>query len=453
MIGTLSLSELVAKTGGELIGADVEFSNVSTDSRTILPGDLYLSLIGENFNGHDFVESAAKSGAVAAVVSEPVDSSIPLLRVSDTHKALGDLANLNRNRSTAKVIALTGSQGKTTVKEMTGAILSSHGKTFITSKNLNNTIGVPLTLLQLKDQEFAVIEMGANGAGEIAFSVGVTEPDIVLITKASAAHIEGFGSLQGIVEAKGEIIDGLSESGIAVLNADDKNVGQWQRRAAGRRVVLFSLLEGEESEYFASEIDLSLVGKLSFKLHSPRGTKHIQLQMMGEHNVANAVSAAALALEAGASLNDVAEGLASLSPIDGRLKLRDGFNDCILIDDTYNASPDSFYSAIDALMSFPGRKIVIAGDMKELGSESEESHVKVGQFAAKAGVDEFWTTGEMSKWAADAYGVSALHFENQEQLIQQCRLNAAKDVVFLVKGSRGAMMENIINELLIGEAV
>lgn len=453
MIGEITLSELAARTGGQLIGQDTKFSNVSTDSRNVAAGDLYLALVGERFNGHDFVGVAADQGAVAAVVSEAVETTIPILQVNDTHKALGDIANANRRRSNATVIALTGSQGKTTVKEMVGAILANRAKTLITSKNLNNTIGVPLTLLQLKDQEFAVIEMGANGAGEIAFSVGIAEPDIVLITKASAAHIEGFGSLQGIVEAKGEILDGLGESGVAVLNADDKNVDQWQRRAGNRKTVLFSLLEKAESQYFASEIDVSKVGELAFKLHCPQGSASIQLNMMGEHNVANAVSASALALEVGASLEDVIKGLASLSSIDGRLKLRSGINGCTLIDDTYNASPDSFFSAIDALMSFPGRKIVIGGDMKELGEESAKSHASVGGYAKRAGVDEFWATGEMSELAVHSFGERAIFFESQNELIEHCRAGANQDVVFLVKGSRGAMMENIINELLIKEVI
>lgn len=453
MIGEMTLTELASRTGGQLLGPDVAFSSVSTDSRSVEVGDLYLALVGERFNGHDFVEAAADRGAVAAIVSEAIETSIPVLRLSDTHKALGDLANANRRRSKATVIALTGSQGKTTVKEMAGAILSNRAKTLITSKNLNNTIGVPLTLLQLKDQEFAVIEMGANGAGEIAFSVEAAEPDIVLITKASAAHIEGFGSLQGIVEAKGEILDGLSESGIAVLNADDKNVGQWQRRAGNKKIVHFSLLEKAGSQYFASDIDATEVGKIGFKLHSPHGVTSIRLNMMGEHNVANAVSASALALEVGASLDDVANGLASLSSIDGRLKLRDGINGCTLIDDTYNASPDSFFSAIDALMSFSGRKFVIAGDMKELGEESAESHESVGAYAKRCGVNEFYATGEMSKLGVHAFGERAVHFQSQNELIEQCRASANRDAVFLVKGSRGAMMENIINELLIKEAI
>ena len=453
MIGKLSLSEFAHRTGGELFGSDAQFSEISTDSRSIVSGDLYLCLIGEHYDGHDFVQAAVDGGAVAVVASKAVESSISALQVNDTHMALGALALINRQRSDATIIALTGSQGKTTVKEMAGAILSNRAKTLITSKNLNNTIGVPLTLLQLKDQKFAVIEMGANGAGEIAFSVGIAQPDIVLITKASAAHIEGFGSLQGIVEAKGEILDGLCGSGVAVLNADDENVGQWQQRASNSKVVLFSLLEKANSQYFSSEIDLSVIGEVSFKLHCPKGNAQVHLKMMGEHNIANAVSAAALAIEVGASLDDVVKGLASLMPIEGRLKLRDGINGCVLIDDTYNASPDSFYSAIDALMSFSGRKIVIAGDMKELGGESEESHLNVGRYALQAKVDEFWATGELSKSAVDAFGKRARYFESQKELIERCRTAANQDAVFLVKGSRGAMMENIINELLIKEAI
>lgn len=453
MIGSISLSELASITGGEVIGDDVRFSEVSTDSRSVAQGDVYLALKGERFNGHDFVSAATEKGALAAIVSEAVNASTPLLKVKDTHNALGDLARENRRRSKAKIIALTGSQGKTTVKEMTGAILARKAKTLITAKNLNNTIGVPLTLLGLSDHEYGVIEMGANGAGEIKFSVGKAEPDIVLITKASAAHIEGFGSLQGIVEAKGEIIDGLGESGIAVLNADDPNVWQWQDRAKKNSIVLFSLREKVGSEYFASAIDTSKIGRLSFKLHSPKGSVDIDLQMMGEHNVANAVAASALALEMGASLDNVAAGLADLSPIDGRLKLRCGINGSTLIDDTYNASPDSFFSAIDALLEFSGRRIVVAGDMNELGEESQEAHENVGSYAAKAGVDEFWTLGEMAIWSANAFGKNAIHFESSESLIKHCQANAKKAAVFLVKGSRGAKMENIINGLVSGEAI
>lgn len=453
MIGPISLSELASITGGEMIGDDVKFSSLSTDSRNVCHGDLYLALKGERFNGHDFVEAAAEKGAVAAVVSEPSKASMPLLKVTDTYEALGDLARENRRRSDAKIIALTGSQGKTTVKEMAGAILARKAKTLITAKNLNNTIGVPLTLLGLSDHEFGVIEMGANGAGEIRFSVSKAEPDIVLITKASAAHIEGFGSLQGIVEAKGEIIDGLNESGIAVLNADDPNVWQWQERAKNNAVVLFSLREKQGSQYFASAINTTKIGELSFKLHSPKGSVDVNLQMMGEHNVANAVAASVLALEMGASLENVSAGLADLTPIDGRLKLRSGLGGSTLIDDTYNASPDSFFSAIDALMKFPGRRIVVAGDMNELGNESQDSHESVGRFAANAGVDEFWTIGNMAKWAANAFGKNAVHFESSKELVMHCQSNTKEDAVFLVKGSRGAKMENIINGLVSGETV
>lgn len=452
MIGTFTLSETAVLTGGNLLSSDVEFSNISTDSRTVECGDLYLALKGEHFNGNDFVENVAAKGAVGAIVSESVDSSIPLLKVLDTHTALGDLARENRRRSKAKIIALTGSQGKTTVKEMVGSILSQRAKTLITSKNLNNTIGVPLTLLQLADHEYGVIEMGANGAGEIAFSVASAEPDIALITKASAAHIEGFGSLQGIVEAKGEILDGLGDSGIAVLNADDENVWQWQRRAEGKSTVLFSLRDNKNSQYFASDIDVSQESGIRFKLHSPQGNIEISLKLMGEHNVANAIAASALALEMGAVLDDVAKGLAGLPSIDGRLKLRLGMKDSKLIDDTYNASPDSFFSAIDTLMNFPGRRIVVAGAMNELGNESREAHESVGLYAAEAGVSEFWTIGEMTKWASDAFGEQALHFNCFGSLLEHCRENAHKDTVFLVKGSRGAKMENIINGLLSGEA-
>ncbi|MFK7865178.1 MAG: UDP-N-acetylmuramoyl-tripeptide--D-alanyl-D-alanine ligase [Pseudohongiellaceae bacterium] len=452
MIGSYTFSEIAASLDGELLNTDVEFSEISTDSRTLKKGDLYLALKGEHFNGNEFVENAGKNGAIGAIVSEAIDASIPLLKVHDTHRALGDLARENRRRSNAKIIALTGSQGKTTVKEMVGSILSLRAKTLITAANLNNTIGVPLTLLKLKDHEFAVIEMGANGAGEIAFSVARAEPDIVLITKASAAHIEGFGSLQGIVEAKGEIIDGLGQAGIAVLNADDENVSQWQHRARDKRIVLFSTCEKQGSDYYASDINTSSPNGIGFRLNSPQGSVEISLNMMGEHNVANAVSASALALEMGAKLSDVAQGLAGLLPIDGRLKLRQGVNGSQLIDDTYNASPDSFFSAIEALMNFSGRRIVVAGDMNELGSESRKSHEQVGKFAASAGVDEFWSVGNMAKWSSESFGEKAVHSNDLNSLLDRCLASADDKTVFLIKGSRGARMEKIVNGLLSGEA-
>ncbi|MCH8174270.1 MAG: UDP-N-acetylmuramoyl-tripeptide--D-alanyl-D-alanine ligase [Proteobacteria bacterium] len=449
----MTLSLLVEELGGELTGADLEFSCLSTDTRTLARGSLYLALAGNNFDGDEFVTDAAEKGACAAVVSRELESTIPTLRVVDTHVALGKISALNRKRSRAKVIALTGSQGKTTVKEMLGAILSAAGETLITQANLNNTIGVPLTLLDLEPgHDYAVIEMGANTAGEIGFSAGLTQPDIALITNASAAHIEGFGSLEGIVSAKGEIIDALGAQGLLILNADDAHVHDWIRRAGSRRTVLFSTDRGRENaDYSCSDIARGAGGRVSFNLITPMGQRRIAIKLLGVHNVANSVAAAATAIEAGASLDQVESGLASLQPVLGRMHPMVGVNDSCLIDDSYNASPSSFRAAIDVLGSCSGLRFLIAGDMKEMGKASESAHSAVGEYAAKAGIDKLWAVGEQSEFTVKAFGAGGRHFSKMGELMTACQDIASSDVTFLVKGSRGAGMDAVVDVLRASE--
>ena len=444
------LSGLAEQLDGEIIGDNVEISALSTDTRALKKGDTYLALVGPNFNGNDFLMEAESNGAIAAIVSNPISKHaqpLPLLRVKDTHLALGKIASINRERSTARVIALTGSQGKTTVKEMIGAILCREGETLITQANQNNTVGVPLTLLQITDQhKFAVIEIGADCHGEIEFSAAMAKPNIALITNANAAHIEGFGSLQGIVEAKGEIIGTAEESASIILNADDENVAQWIERAAGKKVIQFSAAN-PQADCYAKDTVVGKKGVVSFTLSTPRGLERISLQLLGKHNVTNAVAAATAALEVGASLKSIGEGLGSLVPVNRRLNPRVGFNSCCVVDDTYNASPSSFKAAIDVLVLFPERKILIAGDMKELGSEAEESHREVGRYASDSGVDGLWTVGDLSSLASAELGKKGKHFATTNELIYACKALASSDVVFLVKGSRGAHMEVIVDEL------
>lgn len=449
MIGELTLTQLAQVLDGELLGDDVTFSNVSTDTRSLEKGDLYLALVGENFDGNDFVADAGMRGACGAVVSRAVDSELTALRVKDTHEALGALGHIARKRSEARVIALTGSQGKTTVKEMLHGILASAGECLATEANLNNTIGVPLTLLKIEARHrYVVVEMGANGAGEIAFSVAATEPDIALITNASPAHIEGFGSLQGIVTAKGEIIDGLKNDGVMVLNADDAHVQQWTTRAESKRVVKFSYENAAgDSQYFASSVETSGDATSRFILHTPQGDQALTLGFLGRHNIVNAIAASAVALEAGASLGDVAQGLASVGPVTGRLSRAAGINGCSLIDDSYNASPGSFFAAIDVLASLAGKTILVMGDMKELGEETDSAHRGVGEYAASSHIDEFWATGEKSRLAIEAYGKSGRYFDDQASLITALKDIASSDSTILVKGSRGAGMNNVVSAL------
>ena len=451
MIGSMTLSLLAQELGGELLGEDVMFSNVSTDTRSLKSGDLYLALVGENFDGNNFIKEAARAGAGSAVISRQVESQLPALQVADTHTALAKIANMNRRRSTAKVIALTGSQGKTTVKEMLSSILNNSADCLATEANFNNTIGVPLTLLKVEEQhEYAVIEMGANGAGEIAFSVAATEPDIALITNASSTHLEGFGSLQGVVTAKGEIIDGLKNDGIMVLNADDAYVEDWSARAAGKRTARFSYENATgDAQYYASRVMGQDDGTSSFDLQTPKGEQAVSIRLLGKHNVLNAIAASAVAMEAGASLTDVAGGLAKLNPVSGRLSRLLGMNGCHLIDDSYNASPGSFTAAIDVLSRLAGQKVLVMGDMGELGIDTDSAHRKIGEYAADAGLDALWATGEKSKLAIEAYAGKGKHFESKEELIEALLDITNTDLTILIKGSHGAKMNEVVTALKI----
>ncbi|MGI9251481.1 MAG: UDP-N-acetylmuramoyl-tripeptide--D-alanyl-D-alanine ligase [Pseudohongiellaceae bacterium] len=478
----MTLTQLAEATGGRLTGADISFTRLSTDTRTLQAGDAYLALAGEHFDGNNFVAQARLAGAVAAIVSRANTESLPQLVVDDTAVAYATAARLNRRRSEAQVVALTGSQGKTTVKEMLAAIFATYTSTLVTEANLNNTIGVPLTLLRLEpEHRFAVIEMGANQPGEIAFSVAAAEPDIALITNASPTHIEGFGSLEGIVQAKGEIIDGIKPNGTLVLNADDAHLTQWQQRAANTlRVVTFSVEATQATNntadkatsatsnttdkatnttsnaaanatYKAINVTTDTNGQMHFKLLTPNGECPIALKLMGRHNVANALAASAVALEAGVNLDAVQQGLAAVQAVKGRLQQRRGLAGSTILDDSYNANPEAFRAAIDVLVKFPGRLILVAGDMKELGAESSSSHTHLGEYARQAGVNELWATGEESVNTVAGFGNTAKHFPNKNALLEACRkaaINENGKVVFLVKGSRGAQMETIVTGLL-----
>jgi UDP-N-acetylmuramoyl-tripeptide--D-alanyl-D-alanine ligase len=445
------LSDIAIQVGGKVLGPDIEVSTFSSDTRSLKSGDVFVALVGENFNGINFLDEAINKGAAAAIVSEEVNSEIPVIKVADVHLALGKIASYVRKRSKATLIGVTGSQGKTTVKEMIGSILSKQSTTLITKANFNNTIGVPLTLLQLQEHhEYAVIEMGADCHGEIEFSAVMSSPDIALITNANEAHVEGFGSLQGIVEAKGEIIDPTVVNGRIILNADDSNVKEWVARAGNRKIIKFSEYNTNVG-YFASDIEIGSDGKVNFVLNTPLASLSITLKLLGRHNVINAVAAAAASMEGGAKLVHVKEGLESLSPVSGRLTPLLGLNHCRILDDTYNASPTSFKAAIDVLMSFSGQKILLAGDMKELGIETEKLHKEIGKYAAQAGVDELWAVGALSEFTVQGFGGNARHFDDMQKLIDTCRSSASSSLVFLVKGSRGSHMELVVNSLTMRE--
>ncbi|MFD2642190.1 UDP-N-acetylmuramoyl-tripeptide--D-alanyl-D-alanine ligase [Pseudomonas japonica] len=447
MLESLSLSQLTEALQGRLLGADARFDGVSIDSRKIGPGQLFVALAGPRFDGHDYLDEVAAKGAVAALVQREVPgSSLPQLLVADTRLALGQLGALNRRAFKSPVAAITGSSGKTTVKEMLASILATRGPVLMTRGNLNNDLGAPLTLLELAPQHTAaVIELGANHVGEIRYTVGLTQPQVVLINNAGTAHVGEFGGPEKIVEAKGEILEGLGEGGVAVLNLDDKAFGIWKQRA-GKHAVLTFALSNAAADFHASDIAHDPRGCPSFVLHAARGSVAIQLNLLGTHNIANALAAAAAAHVFGISLQGIAEGLNSVQPVKGRSVAQMTAGGFRVIDDTYNANPTSMCAAVDILAGFSGRTVLVLGDIGELGQWAEEGHRQVGDYA-RGKVDALYAVGPMMAHAVKAFGQNARHFTNQADLIDAVRGEQATNTTILIKGSRSAAMENVVAAL------
>jgi UDP-N-acetylmuramoyl-tripeptide--D-alanyl-D-alanine ligase len=453
VIRPVRLSEIARIINAELIGADTSFDSVTTDTRTLQNGQLYIALSGKNFDGNAFIEQAAQKGACGAIVSRRSDSDLPQLLAADTTLALGALAAWNRKQSQAIVIAITGSQGKTTVKEMAGSIVQVSHRVLVTRGNLNNQIGAPLTLLQLNnDHEYAVIELGASAAGEIAYTVGLTQPKVVLINNAAAAHLEGFGSIAGVVTAKGEIIDGVAPDGVVVLNGDEENLPIWQQRAGSTRTVTFSVRGAVSgADCYAEDIHLEDT-RSSFRLHTAQGDVLISLPLPGRHNIANALAAASITLAAGINLSDVQKGLEAVKPVAGRLRTLTGINGSRLIDDSYNASPGSFRAAVDVLAACADERVLIVGDMAELGSETNAAHRELGEYARSRNIDCLWATGSASQLTVQAFGAKAIHFPDHEALIKHARTCMNAVTTALVKGSRSSRMDIIVAQLSDGES-
>ena len=449
MLKPLLLSEVAPALGGYVVGTDVAFSAVSTDSRKIEAGQLFIALVGPNFDGHNYLAEVAAKGAVAALVQREVaDAPLPQLVVADTRIALGQLGALNRAAFAKPLAAVTGSSGKTTVKEMLASILRAglNGPVLATRGNLNNDLGAPLTLLELAPEHVgAVIELGANHVGEIAYTVGLTKPQVAIITNAGLAHVGEFGGPEKIVEAKGEILEGLSEQGIAVLNRDDKAFATWQARAKGRRVLSFALYE-QTADVHASELWRDARGCAGFALAGVAGVAPIQLNLLGEHSVANALAAAAAAHALGVPLVGIKQGLEALQPVKGRAVAALAPNGVRVIDDSYNANPLSMCAAVDILAAFSGRTVLVLGDMGELGEWAEQGHRDVGAHAAGK-VDALYAVGPLMAHAVAAFGANGRHFVDQASLIEALRAEQG-DTTILIKGSRSAAMERIVDALL-----
>ena len=447
MLKALLLSEVAAVLGGRLLGADARFDGVSIDSRAIAAGQLFVALIGPRFDGHDYLNQVAAKGAVAALVEREVaNSAIPQLLVANARVALGQLGALNRAAYTHPVVAITGSSGKTTVKEMLASILRTRGPVHATRGNLNNDLGVPLTLLELAPQHTAaVIELGASRLGEIAYTVAMTRPHVAVLNNAGTAHVGEFGGPEKIVEAKGEIIEGLQADGIAVLNRDDKAFAIWQARAGARRVLSFAL-SNSAADFHASDMSLDARGCPAFTLHAPDGSERVQLNLLGTHNIANALAAAAAAHALGVSLFGIATGLGAVQPVKGRTVAQLARNGMRVIDDTYNANPTSMCAAIDILAGFSGRTVLVLGDIGELGDWAQQGHHDVGAYAAGK-VSTLYAVGPLMAHAVQAFGPQARHFATQAELIAALGAEQDPNTTILIKGSRSAAVENIVAAL------
>ncbi|TGC20502.1 UDP-N-acetylmuramoyl-tripeptide--D-alanyl-D-alanine ligase [Escherichia sp. E2562] len=444
---SVTLSQLTDILNGELKGADITLDAVTTDTRKLTPGCLFVALKGERFDAHDFANQAKAGGAGALLVSRPLDIDLPQLIVKDTRLAFGELAAWVRQQVPARVVALTGSSGKTSVKEMTAAILSQCGNTLYTAGNLNNDIGVPMTLLRLTPEyDYAVIELGANHQGEIAWTVSLTRPEAALVNNLAAAHLEGFGSLAGVAKAKGEIFTGLPENGIAIMNADNNDWLNWQSVIGSRKVWRFSP-NAANSDFTATNIHVTSHGT-EFTLQTPTGSVDVLLPLPGRHNIANALAAAALSMSVGATLDAIKAGLANLKAVPGRLFPIQLAENQLLLDDSYNANVGSMTAAVQVLAEMPGYRVLVVGDMAELGAESEACHVQVGEAAKAAGIDRVLSVGKQSHVISTASGVGE-HFADKSALIARLKSLIAEQqvITILVKGSRSAAMEEVVRAL------
>ncbi|WP_162062483.1 UDP-N-acetylmuramoyl-tripeptide--D-alanyl-D-alanine ligase [Vibrio taketomensis] len=444
----LTLSQLTDVLDAELVGSDCAITQVSTDTRNIESGSLFVALVGERFDAHDFAEQAVEAGASALLVARPLAVAIPQLVVADTKVALGQLGAFVHQMCQTPTVAITGSCGKTTVKEMVASIMMQKGQVLFTAGNFNNDIGVPLTLLRSTlDDDYAVIELGANHIGEIAYTSALVEPDVALVNNVAAAHLEGFGSIDGVKQAKGEIYQGLKTGGVAIVNLESHGGEFWQSALADKQVKTFST-QDTSADYYADNVSLNTAGEAQFTLHTPLGSQNIQLGIIGKHNVANALAATALAVELGADLGMIASGLAHLAKVKGRVEVIELTENLKLIDDSYNASVPAMKAAADLLAGFSGTRWLILGNMAELGNESLELHRQVGEHAAPFNFEYVLTYG------ADAKAISEIcqgqHFDSHDRMIefivQQLPTHTGPQIL-LVKGANSAGMSKIATAL------
>ena len=441
----MKLLETAAALNAQAVGPDVAWDRVVTDSRADVAGALFVALRGARFDAHAFVADVLARGAAAVMIAADAGLDVsPALVVKDTRVGLGELAAWHRNRMPARLVAITGSNGKTTVKEMTAAILRAEAgahAVLATQGNLNNDYGLPLTLLQLTpEHRYCVAEMGMNHPGELDYLTHIARPDVALVNNAQRAHLAGLGTVEAVARAKGEIYAGLREDGTAIVNADDGHAGLWRDLAGAHQVLAFGL--GENADVRAERQGAALV------LHTPQGRIETAFAALGEHNTRNAAAATAAALAMGASLDAVARGLAGYAGVKGRLQAHDCILGARLIDDTYNANPDSVSAAIAVLAALPGERVLVLGDMGELGPEAVALHAEMGQRAKAAGIDKLYALGALAVHAARAFGEGGQHFELIEDLLAGVEQALGPQVTVLVKGSRFMKMERVVQSFV-----
>jgi UDP-N-acetylmuramoyl-tripeptide--D-alanyl-D-alanine ligase len=443
---TRDLATLAQTTRGTLHGPNVTFERVQSDSRAVEPGALFVALTGDRFDGHDFVADVASRGAAAVLVSRKLDIALPQVVVPETLVALAAFANEWRRSCDGIVVGITGSNGKTTVKEMTGAILGEMGPCLVTQGNLNNHIGVPLTLCRLEPgHRFAVIEMGANHQREIAHLAALAEPDVGLVINAGPAHLEGFGGIEGVARGKGEMFEALGSRDTAVINADDRYAAFWRGLACrAGRVVTFGMRE--PADVMATNVRSRLGDDgfaTTFDLATPEGARTIELALAGEHNVLNALAATATALAAGASLDAVQRGLQSVRAVSGRLEAKTARGGARLIDDAYNANPGSLRVGLRSLADVPGERWLVLGEMAELGEEGAHLHAEMGAYARECGVTRLLAVGDGSRPAVETFGPGALWYAGTDELIEALLPELRPGLTVYVKGSRVNRLERV----------
>lgn len=448
MIST-SLAQIAEAVNGELLGSDCTISSVSTDTRTLSSGSLFIALVGERFDAHDFCMTAKENGASALLVQRELDIDIPQVLVKDSRIALGTLGAWVLQQCAMKTLAITGSCGKTTVKEMVSAILSYQGNVLFTAGNFNNDIGVPLTLLRSEpSHDFAVIELGANHQGEIEYTTNLVKPSVALVNNVAAAHLEGFGSLEGVKIAKGEIYQGLESGGVAIYNLDSHGESLWESVLADKKQLTFST-ENSDADFFASDIELDKQGNATFTMHTPLGKQPISLSVAGRHNVSNALAAAVLATQFNCQLDVVAKGLAKVKNVKGRVEVQQLTAHIRLIDDSYNASMPAMKAAIDLLSTYSGTRWLILGYMAELGSETLALHRQLGDYAAPFNFEHILTFGDDSRVISEVCG--GKHFSTHADLIsymeQKLQQFPEQSHTLLVKGANSARMSLVAEAL------